>query len=81
MINPGPIDTGWMTSEIRDAGASPRLLPAAWARRSDTADLVRFLFSDAGGWINAQLLHSNGGFHAELRRDPSHRLVERVETS
>ena len=29
---------------------------------SDTADLVRFLLSEAGGWINGQLLHSNGGF-------------------
>jgi 3-oxoacyl-[acyl-carrier protein] reductase len=28
----------------------------------DTADLVRFLMSDAGGWITGQLLHSNGGF-------------------
>lgn len=28
----------------------------------DTADLVRFLFSDAGSWIDGQLLHSNGGF-------------------
>jgi 3-oxoacyl-[acyl-carrier protein] reductase len=23
---------------------------------------VRFLMSDAGGWINGQVLYSNGGF-------------------
>ena len=63
LINPGPIDTGWMTPEIRDA-----CLAATPAGRlgtpGDIADLVRFLFSEAGGWINGQLLHANGGFHA-----------------
>jgi 3-oxoacyl-[acyl-carrier protein] reductase len=63
VINPGPIDTGWITPELHDA-----LLAQTPAGRlgtpSDTADLVRFLFSDAGAWINAQLLYSNGGFHA-----------------
>jgi 3-oxoacyl-[acyl-carrier protein] reductase len=29
---------------------------------ADTADLVRFLMSDAGGWITGQILCSNGGF-------------------
>ena len=28
----------------------------------DTADLVAFLCSPEGQWINGQLLHSNGGF-------------------
>jgi 3-oxoacyl-[acyl-carrier protein] reductase len=28
----------------------------------DTSNLVRFLFSDAGSWVNGQLLYSNGGF-------------------
>jgi 3-oxoacyl-[acyl-carrier protein] reductase len=63
VVNPGPIDTGWMTPEIREA-----CLTATPAGRlgtpGDIADLVRFLFSDAGGWINGQLLHANGGFHA-----------------
>lgn len=34
----------------------------AWGRPRHVADLVRFLFSDRGGWINGQLLYSNGGF-------------------
>ncbi len=28
---------------------------------ADTANLVSFLLSDEGDWINAQLLHSDGG--------------------
>lgn len=60
-INPGPIDTGWMTDEIRTMGASDT--PAGrLGTPEDTADLVRFLLSDQGSWINGQVLYSNGGF-------------------
>jgi 3-oxoacyl-[acyl-carrier protein] reductase len=61
VINPGPIDTGWMTSEIRQMNVSQT--PAGrLGTPADTADLVRFLMSDAGGWITGQVLYSNGGF-------------------
>ena len=30
----------------------------------DTADLVSFLLGERGGWINGQLLHSDGGWRA-----------------
>jgi len=61
VINPGPIDTGWMTPEIRRAAVAQT--PAGRLGTSaDTADLVRFLMSDAGGWITGQILYSNGGF-------------------
>jgi 3-oxoacyl-[acyl-carrier protein] reductase len=61
VINPGPVDTGWMTPEIRQMVLAQT--PAGrLATPADTADLVRFLMSDAGGWITGQLLHSNGGF-------------------
>lgn len=61
LINPGPIDTGWMDDGLRIALATAT--PAGrLGQPKDTADLVRFLFSDAGSWINGQLLHSNGGF-------------------
>ena len=33
----------------------------AWAFRRIAPNLVRFLCSADGGWINGQLLHSNGG--------------------
>ena len=61
VINPGPIDTGWMSDETRAMGITQT--PAGrLGTGSDTADLVRFLLSDRGSWINGQLLYSNGGF-------------------
>lgn len=62
VVNPGPIDTGWMDDDIRRQGAAAT--PAGrLGTPSDTADLVRFLLSDQGSWINGQLLSSNGGFN------------------
>ncbi|GAA1491157.1 SDR family oxidoreductase [Brachybacterium sacelli] len=61
VLNPGPIDTGWMTEEIRTAGAADT--PGGELGGPDTvADLVRFLVSEQGSWIRGQLLYSNGGF-------------------
>ena len=61
VINPGPIDTGWMNDEIRASGTAAT--PAGrLGTPADTANLVRFLMSDQGSWINGQLLYSNGGF-------------------
>jgi 3-oxoacyl-[acyl-carrier protein] reductase len=62
LVNPGPIDTGWMDDAIRAACLAET--PAGrLGTPSDTADLVRFLLSDRGGWISGQVLHSNGAFH------------------
>jgi 3-oxoacyl-[acyl-carrier protein] reductase len=61
VINPGPIDTGWMTPEIREACLAQTPVGRV-GTPADTADLVRFLMSDAGGWITGQVLYSNGGF-------------------
>jgi 3-oxoacyl-[acyl-carrier protein] reductase len=62
VINPGPIDTGWMDDAIRDSGVAAT--PAGrLGSADDTGNLVRFLFSEPGSWINGQLLHSNGGFN------------------
>jgi len=61
VVNPGPIDTGWMDDQTRAWGVAAT--PAGrLGTADDTANLVRFLFSDAGGWINGQILSSNGGF-------------------
>jgi 3-oxoacyl-[acyl-carrier protein] reductase len=60
-VNPGPIDTGWMTHDVRG-----RLLAETPAGRlgrpADTAALVSFLCSDDGAWVTGQTLYSNGGF-------------------
>jgi 3-oxoacyl-[acyl-carrier protein] reductase len=60
VINPGPIDTGWMSDELRErvVRENPR---GRAGQASDTAALVSFICSEEGGWINGQLLHSDGG--------------------
>ncbi len=60
VINPGATDTGWMSDEqmvayARDVPLGRVSLP------QDCANLARFLCSEQGGWINGQLLYSNGG--------------------
>lgn len=61
VINPGPVDTGWMTDDVRSAGLAQQPT-GRLGTPDDVANLVRFLLSDPGKWINGQLLHSNGGF-------------------
>jgi len=60
VINPGGTDTGWMTPEIVDDCLRRNLQPRV-GLPEDCANLVRFLCSPQGGWINAQLLYSDGG--------------------
>jgi 3-oxoacyl-[acyl-carrier protein] reductase len=60
VVNPGPVDTGWMTPELRDEVV--RMTPLGrLGTLQDCANLVTFLCSPNGGWINGQLLYSNGG--------------------
>lgn len=63
VVNPGPVDTGWMSDDLRAniLAATPR---GRGARPDDTANLVSFLCSAQGDWVNGQLLHSDGGLHA-----------------
>ncbi len=61
VINPGPVDTGWMDDRTRTELAA--MQPSGeLGTAADAANLVRFLVSERGQWINGQLLHSNGGF-------------------
>ncbi|MEV4177409.1 SDR family oxidoreductase [Nonomuraea sp. NPDC049709] len=60
VINPGPVDTGWMSGEIREQAISHTPL-GRLGTPQDTAHLVDFLCSSEGQWINGQLLMSNGG--------------------
>jgi 3-oxoacyl-[acyl-carrier protein] reductase len=60
LVNPGPTDTGWMTAD--QMVDFSRWTPGGRVGLpGDCAHLVRFLCSVEGGWINGQLLHSNGG--------------------
>jgi 3-oxoacyl-[acyl-carrier protein] reductase len=62
-VNPGPVDNGWMDDDlkarVRDQTPLDRL-----GRPRDAANLIAFLCSPEGGWINGQLLHSDGGSSA-----------------
>ncbi|MGP3637717.1 SDR family oxidoreductase [Streptomyces sp. 24-1644] len=60
VINPGPVDTGWMSDEVREACRASTPLGRLGTPR-DTAHLVDFLCSPQGQWVNGQLLKSNGG--------------------
>lgn len=59
-INPGATDTGWMTPE--QLQELEKMVPLGRVGQpQDAANLVAFLCSPEGGWINGQLLHSNVG--------------------
>jgi 3-oxoacyl-[acyl-carrier protein] reductase len=60
VINPGPINTGWMSAELADRITQATPL-GRLGRPVDCANLVAFLCSPEGGWINGQLLRSDGG--------------------
>jgi 3-oxoacyl-[acyl-carrier protein] reductase len=60
VINPGPINTGWMTPEQVEEVITRNPRGRA-GQPADTAALVAFLCSSDGEWINGQLLHSDGG--------------------
>lgn len=59
-VNPGPVDTGWMSDDLRDVVRRRTPLDRLGTPR-DTAHLVDFLCSPQGQWVNGQLLTSNGG--------------------
>ncbi len=61
LINPGPVDTGWMSDEVR-AHLLTRQPTGRLGSPEDAARLVDFLLSPEGRWISGQLLTSDGGF-------------------
>lgn len=67
VVNPGPVDTGWMTDRVRETLVEATPL-GRLGTPGECARLVGFLCSPEGGWINGQLLCSNGG----LQHIPGH---------
>lgn len=63
VVNPGAVDTGWMTEDVR-ARVVERTPLARLGTTADVAALVTFLCSERGGWVNGQLLYSDGGVNA-----------------
>jgi 3-oxoacyl-[acyl-carrier protein] reductase len=59
-VDPGPTDTGWMTPSVM--AAAERASPLGRVgQAADVANLVSFLCSEAGAWVNGQVLRSDGG--------------------
>lgn len=59
-VNPGPTDNGWMNEQLKTELIASSPL-GRLGRPRDAANLVAFLCSPDGGWVNGQLLHSDGG--------------------
>ena len=65
-VNPGPVDTGYLTEEIRQATAA--MFPQGrWGEPDDAARLITWLLTDEARWITGQVISSEGGF-ARWRR-------------
>lgn len=65
VLNPGPIDTGWMDESIRNA-LVPQHPSGRLGEPADVANVIAFLVSGEGRWISGQLLNADGGFSARF---------------
>ena len=63
VLNPGPVDTGWMTPGVREE-LTRRQPGGRLGTPADVAGTVAFLVSPAGRWVSGQLIKSDGGFSA-----------------
>ncbi len=63
LVNPGPVDTGWMDDALRTE-LTRRQPTGRLGAPADVARIVSFLLSDDGAWTTGQLIHSDGGFSA-----------------
>ena len=61
VVNPGPVDTGYMDEKQRRDLIERQPLKRLGTTK-DVANLIAFLLSPAGSWINGQLIRSDGGF-------------------
>jgi 3-oxoacyl-[acyl-carrier protein] reductase len=63
VVNPGPVDTGWMDDATREWTTARQAL-GRLGTPDDVAGVVAFLLSAPGGWVTGKLLHADGGFSA-----------------
>jgi len=60
-INPGPVDTGWPSAELRERLRSA--FPAGrWGRPEDIAPIVSWIVSPDSAWMTGQVIDAEGGF-------------------
>ena len=56
-MNPGPVDTGWPSDELRESLRDA--FPAGrWGRPEDIAPIVAWLVSPDSAWMTGQLIDS-----------------------
>lgn len=61
VLNPGPVDTGWMDEPTRRRLAAQQ--PGGrLGTPADVAPTAAFLLSPGGRWVSGQLIKSDGGF-------------------
>ncbi|PGZ79104.1 oxidoreductase [Priestia megaterium] len=60
-VDPGPTNTGWMSSELKEE-LLPKFPIGRLGEPRDAAKLVIFLASEESEWITGQIIHSDGGF-------------------
>lgn len=60
-VNPGPVDTGYMTPELAEYLA-PMFPVGRMGRPDDPARLIEWLVTDEGCWMTGQVLNTEGGF-------------------
>lgn len=60
-VNPGPVDTGYLTGEAYEAVAA-RFPTGRWGMPDDPARLIAWLATDEAGWITGEVINSEGGF-------------------
>ncbi|MDQ1579632.1 MAG: 3-oxoacyl-[acyl-carrier protein] reductase [Microbacteriaceae bacterium] len=65
VLNPGPIDTGWMNDAIRNDLVRQQPF-GRLGQPADIGSIVAFLVSNEGRWISGQLLNADGGFSARF---------------
>lgn len=65
VLNPGPINTGWMSDAVRETLTTAYPL-GRMGTPGDIAGVVAFLLSAEGRWISGQLLNVDGAFSARF---------------
>ncbi|MEV0013563.1 SDR family oxidoreductase [Streptomyces tendae] len=60
-VNPGPVDTDYLTGDDYDAVAA-RFPGGRWGMPDDPARLIAWLATDEAAWITGQVIDSEGGF-------------------
>ncbi|MFE6993002.1 SDR family oxidoreductase, partial [Streptomyces pharetrae] len=60
-VNPGPVDTDYLSGEAYDWVAS-RFPAGRWGMPDDPARLIAWLATDEAVWVTGQVIGSEGGF-------------------